>query len=145
MRNNTVRTFSRLHRRLYRATNGRVGRRLPRIDAPMLLLTTTGRRSGKPHTVPLLFLSEGDGWLVIASYGGRDHHPAWYLNLVADPSCTVQVDGKSAPATATTLDADARTQLWPKVVAAYDGYAAYQAKTERQIPLVLLTPTQSSS
>ncbi len=117
-----------------------MGRRLPRIDAPMLLLTTTGRRSGRPHTVPLLFLTDGDGWLVIASYGGRDHHPAWYLNLVANPSCSVQINGRRLAAVAATVPKDGRDELWARVVNAYDGYAGYQAKTEREIPLVRLTP-----
>ncbi len=138
MRDGGVRALSRLHRRLYRATGGRIGRRLPRIDAPMLLLTTTGRRTAKPHTVPLLFLPEGDGWLVVASYGGRDHHPAWYLNLVADPTCTVQIEGTTTAATARTTGAEDRARLWARVVAAHDGYTAYQAKTEREIPLVVL-------
>ena len=82
---------------------------------------------------------------MIASYGGRDHHPAWYLNLVAEPSCTVQVDGRSTPATATTVGARERAEPWARVVAAYDGYADYQSRTEREIPLVVLTPDHSSS
>ena len=139
MRNGTVRTLSALHRVLYRTTGGRIGRTLPRIDAPMLLLTTTGRRSGRQHTVPLLYLQDGDGWLVIASYGGRDHHPAWYLNLVADSSCAVQIDGEYIDVRAETVGADRRAELWERVVSAYDGYRAYQAKTDREIPLVLLT------
>lgn len=140
MRDGTVRVVSALHRVAYRATGGRLGKWLPGVDAPMLLLTTTGRRSGEPRTVPLLYLDRDGGWLVIASFGGRDYHPAWYLNLQADPACEVQVDGARAPAVAATLPAERRAELWPEVVAAYPGYADYQAKTEREIPLVLLTP-----
>ncbi len=140
MRDGTVRAVSALHRGLYRATGGRVGKWLPGVDAPMLLLTTTGRRSGRPRTVPLLYLEEDGGWLVIASFGGRDYHPAWYLNLVAEPACEVQIDGARRPAVAATVAPERRAELWPQVVAAYPGYADYQAKTERAIPLVLLTP-----
>ncbi len=134
-----MRAASAVHRVLYRATGGRVGRRLPGVDAPMLLLTTTGRRSGRARTVPLLYLDRDGGWLVIASFGGRDYHPAWYLNLQADPACEIQVDGARVQAVAETVPPDRRAELWPEVVAAYPGYADYQAKTEREIPLVLLS------
>ncbi len=138
MRNGTVKGLSALHRGLYRATRGRVGKWLPGVGAPMLLLTTTGRRTGREHTVPLLYLEEEGGWLVVASYGGRPYHPAWYLNLVARPECEVQVDGRRMPAVAATVGPERRAELWPKVVAAYPGYEDYQSKTNREIPLVLV-------
>ncbi len=140
MRDGTVKVVSALHRGLYAVTGGRVGKWLPGVAAPMLLLTTMGRRSGRPHTVPLLYLDQDDGWLVIASFGGRDYHPAWYLNLLADPRCEVQIDGERTPVVADTVPAERRAGLWPEVVAAYPGYAEYEAKTTREIPLVLLTP-----
>ncbi len=104
----------------------------------MLLLRTTGRRSGKPHTVPLLYLRQGAAFVVIASWGGRDRHPEWYLNLSADPQCSVTVDGKVRSVSARTTVGEERANLWARAVAAYDGYAGYQAKTERKIPVVLL-------
>ncbi len=140
MRDGTVRAVSALHRVLYRATGGRLGKWLPGVDAPMLLLTTTGRRTGQRRTVPLLYLERDGGWLVIASFGGRDYHPAWYRNLVEEPACEVQIDGTRHRATAAVLAPERRAELWPEVVAAYPGYADYQARTDREIPLVLLTP-----
>ncbi len=140
MQDLTVKLLSAVHRELYRWTGGRLGKRLSRVDAPMLLLTTTGRRSGKQHTVPLLYLDVEDGWLVIASFGGRDYHPAWYLNLVAEPECVVQIDDRRVKAVAASVPADRRAELWPQVVAAYPGYADYEAKTDREIPLLVLRP-----
>lgn len=136
MRDAQVRRMSRLHRRLYRLTGGLVGRRLANND--MLLLTTTGRRTGRPHTVPLLYLREGDALVVIASYGGRDHHPAWYLNLVATPEVEVQVRKGRLKALARIADSEERASWWPRVVDAYGDYAVYQTRTHRVIPVVLL-------
>ena len=136
MRDAQVRRMSRLHRRLYQLTGGVVGKRL--VDNDMLLLTTTGRRTGRPHTVPLLYLREGDALLVIASYGGRDHHPAWYLNLVATPEVEVQVRKGRLKALARIADSEERASWWPRVVDAYGDYAVYQTRTHRVIPVVLL-------
>ncbi|MEX1134006.1 MAG: nitroreductase family deazaflavin-dependent oxidoreductase [Acidimicrobiia bacterium] len=136
MRDAQVRRMSRLHRRLYRLTGGLVGRRLANND--MLLLTTTGRRTGRAHTVPLLYLREGDALVVIASYGGRDHHPAWYLNLVATPEVEVQVRKGRLKALARIADSEERASWWPRVVDAYGDYAVYQTRTHRVIPVVLL-------
>jgi deazaflavin-dependent oxidoreductase (nitroreductase family) len=107
----------------------------------MLLLSTKGRRSGKTHTVPLLYLRDGGDLVVIASWGGRDHHPEWYLNLCANPDSEVQVKGRRFQVQAATADAERRTRLWPWVLDAYDGYREYQSRTEREIPLVILTQT----
>ncbi len=104
----------------------------------MLLLTTTGRSTGKPHTVPLLFLAVDDARVVIASYGGRPSHPEWYRNLVAEPAATVEVDGRTLPVTASTATAKEKERLWPLALAAYPGYATYQTRTERDIPMVWL-------
>jgi len=136
VRDSTVRRLSRLHAFLFRATRGLVGRRL--VDNDMLLLTTTGRVSGEPHTVPLLFLSEGDTLVVIASYGGRDQHPDWYLNLVEEPHVEVQVRGERRKMRARTADPEERAEWWPRIVRAYDGYREYQGRTDRVIPVVLL-------
>ena len=141
MHDRTARTLSTLHTLLYRITRGRLGRRL--VDNDMLLLTTTGRISGKTHTVPLLYLEDGGALVVIASWGGRPDHPHWYENLVTQPSCFVTLPGRRFPATARTASPDERHQWWPKVVAAYDGYATYQSRTDREIPIVYLEPVQA--
>jgi deazaflavin-dependent oxidoreductase (nitroreductase family) len=132
----TIRALSGLHIGLYRATRGRLGRRLARHD--MLLLTTAGRRSGRPHTVPLLYLRIKGELAVIASYGGHASHPDWYRNLLADPEAEVQVNGERFPVIARTAEPAERHRLWALAVAEYPGYAGYQGKTDRLIPVVLL-------
>ncbi len=138
MRDSGVKRWSAFHRALYEATNGVLGRRL--VGNDMLLLTTRGRVTGEPHTVPLLYLRDGDRLLVIASYGGRDHHPAWYLNLLADPSVTARVGDRKMVLTARTASSAERDVWWPKVVASYSDYAVYQTRTDREIPVVALEP-----
>lgn len=107
----------------------------------MLLLTTTGRKTGKAHTVPLLYLSDNDQLVVIASYGGRDIHPEWYLNLDTTADVGVELAGRKRLMVAHTANSAERLKWWPKVVEAYDGYATYQSRTDREIPVVFLTPT----
>lgn len=131
--------MSSLHRVLYRSTGGAIGRRL--VDNDMCLLTTTGRQSGKQHTVPLLYLCDDERLVVIASWGGRDEHPHWYLNLLAKPDANVQVLNDRWPATATTASPADRTIWWPRVLDAYDGYAEYESRTAREIPVVFLDPS----
>lgn len=138
MHDRTAKYLSAFHRVLYRSTRGAVGRRL--VDNDICLVTTTGRRSGRPHTVPLLYLRDGDRIVVIASWGGRDEHPQWYLNLLADPRASVQVLADRWPVSARTADAEERATWWPKVLSAYDGYAEYESRTEREIPVVFLDP-----
>lgn len=142
MKDSAVKRWSAVHRVLYRSTRGLVGRRL--VDNDMLLLTTTGRHTGKPHTVPLLYLSDDDRLIVIASYGGRDRHPEWYLNLRSTPEVTVELPGGRRHLTARTVSPEERRELWPRVVAAYDGYAVYESRTEREIPVVMLEPRTGS-
>ena len=138
MRDTTVKWLSTIHTWMFRATNGEVGKRLVAND--VMLLTTKGRITGTSHTVPLLYLRDDDGLVVIASYGGRPHHPEWYRNLVADPLASVQVLGEHRTVTARTADADERAAWWPRIEAAYSGYAEYQSKTDREIPVVFLEP-----
>ena len=121
---------------LYRMTNGVIGRRL--VNNDMLLLTTRGRTSGRDHTVPLLYLRDGERLVIIASYGGRPAHPAWYRNLVADPRVEVQVDGDRRPMLASTMSGEDRTAWWPRIVEAWNDYDTYQSRTDRQIPVVWL-------
>jgi F420H(2)-dependent quinone reductase len=136
MRDSMVRRLSRFHRRLYRLTRGALGRRLVHND--MLLLTTYGARTGRDHAVPLLYLRDGDRLVVIASYGGRPHHPQWFQNLVANPEAIVQVRSKRWPVRARAATPDERSEWWPRVLAAYYKYREYQSNTDRVIPVVFL-------
>ena len=106
----------------------------------MLLLTTTGRVTGSPHTVPLLYLSDHPDYVVFASWGGRPNHPEWYLNLVGHPQGVVQVDALSVPVVARTTAGAERERWWAAAQRAYDGYTVYQSRTDRQIPVVVLEP-----
>ena len=140
MKDSAVKRWSALHRALYRVTGGFLGRRL--VDNDMLLLTTTGHRSGRLHTVPLLYLRDGRSLVVIASYGGRPHHPSWYDNLVAEPAVEVQIRSERVPMVARTATPEERSHWWPRVIAAYEGYATYQSRTDREIPVVVLEPVE---
>ena len=136
MRDSTAKHLSTLHTGLYRLTGGVIGRRL--VDNDMLLLTTSGRITGRDHTVPLLYLEADDGWVVIASWGGRPDNPEWYKNLEAQPKATVKIRSRAHPVTARTADRNERAVWWPRVVNAYEGYATYQSRSSREIPLVFL-------
>lgn len=138
MRESSIRRLSRIHRLVYEMTGGVVGRRLVAND--MLLLTTIGRRSAKPHTVPLLYIKDGDRFVVIASFGGRQHHPAWYLNLTANPNVELQIRNRRLAAVASTASSEDRSRLWPRITKTYRGYASYQTRTDRIIPVVFLDP-----
>jgi len=105
-----------------------------------LLLTTTGRKSGEPLTMPLIFCKSDTGYAVIASKGGAPAHPSWYLNLQANPNVHVQVKADKFQAKARTANPAERAALWKKMVAIYAPYDKYQAKTEREIPVVILEP-----
>jgi deazaflavin-dependent oxidoreductase (nitroreductase family) len=132
------RLLTRWHILLYRATGGRVGHNLGKM--PILLLTTTGRKSGQPRVTPLTYLSEGDQLVLIASNAGYDNDPAWWLNLQARPQAVAQVKGRSLRVTAVRATPEEKARLWPRVVEMYAGYADYQRRTARDIPLVMLQP-----
>ncbi|KAB2387884.1 nitroreductase family deazaflavin-dependent oxidoreductase [Actinomadura montaniterrae] len=103
-----------------------------------LLLTTTGRRSGKEYTTPLIYQPEGDVYLVVASKGGADEPPEWYLNLEANPEVKVQVKGDRFTARARTATAEEKPAFWKKMTATWPAYDEYQEKTDREIPVVVL-------
>jgi deazaflavin-dependent oxidoreductase (nitroreductase family) len=105
-----------------------------------MLLTVMGRKTGRRLTVPLLYLQDDERVVVVASKGGMDHHPLWYHNLVANPDVEVQVGAETRAMTARTATPVEKTALWPKVIAVYRDYADYQARTSRDIPVVILTP-----
>lgn len=124
----------------YRLSGGWLGGRFLG-GAPVLLLTTVGRRSGQPRTAPLLYLSEGDDLVVVASKGGMSHHPLWYRNLEANPRVEVEIGNQRRTMVARPATATEKATLWPRLVAMYRDYDAYQARTERDIPVVILSPT----
>ena len=105
---------------------------------PTLILTTTGRRSGQPLVLPLIYGETDNGYVVIASKGGAPQHPAWYLNLAAQAEVDVQVVADRFRAKARTATGEERAELWKKMVAIYAPYQDYQAKTDREIPVVVL-------
>ncbi len=133
------RAATRLHTRLYRATRGRIGGRI--AGGPVLLLTTTGRKTGMERTVPLLYLRDGEDLVLVASNGGTATHPTWWLNLREDRVATVEVGERRLSVRAREASAGERKRLWPLLVEMYGGYEGYQEKTDREIPVVLLRPT----
>ncbi len=128
-----------IHRPLFRLSKGRIAG--TGAGMPVLVLTTTGRKSGQKRptmlTSPLQF---EDSIVLVASRGGDDRNPDWFLNLRADPQVEVEMDGVMRPMTAHVADATEKADLWPKIVADHDNYAGYQKKTDRDIPVVVLTP-----
>ncbi len=131
-----VKLFGKAHKVVYRMSGGRVFAKLG--EAPMLLLTATGRRSGKPRTTPLLYVEDGDGFAVVASFGGAPEHPSWYRNLQKNPEATLQIENRVIPVTASTATPEEKKRLWPRLTAIYPDYDTYQKETTRDIPVVLL-------
>jgi deazaflavin-dependent oxidoreductase (nitroreductase family) len=127
-----------LHRLMYRLTGGLLG--ASSSVGPMLLLTTKGRRSGEARTVPLLYMEDGSRFVVVGSNGGRPAPPAWLLNLRANPNAEVQVGRQRHRVRAEILDGAARGPLWERLTKFYEGWAHYQALTDRSIPAVVLQP-----
>jgi deazaflavin-dependent oxidoreductase (nitroreductase family) len=134
------------HVRRYKASKGADGHMWDQLGAPgtypCLLLTTVGRKSQEPRTTPLVFGRDGDNYLVIGSKGGRPTHPAWYLNLVANPQVELQVGAEIFSATAHTATGDERAKLWEKMRSVYPLYDEYEVRIgeAREIPLVVFTP-----
>ncbi len=120
----------------FRANGGNVGGQFE--GSPMLILTTTGAKTGKQHTTPLMYLPYGDRLVVFASKAGADTNPDWYHNIVAHPMATVEVRNKIFEATATIETGEFRDQLFAKQAQLYPGFADYQRKTRRKIPAVSL-------
>jgi deazaflavin-dependent oxidoreductase (nitroreductase family) len=129
--------FGRQHVERYRATDGEEGHEWQGTNT--LLLTTTGRRSGEPRTTPLIYAPAGDdAYTVIASKGGSDSPPAWYLNLSENPDVEVQIMGDRFKAHARTADAEEKPAMWATMVGEWPDYDAYQRTTTREIPVVVL-------
>lgn len=128
------------HRAVFNATKGRVGGRV--AGMPVLAVTTTGRKSGKKRITMLTSpVQDGDKIVLIASYGGDDRHPAWYLNLRDNPRVEIVGMGRQEAMTARTATPEEKAVLWPRVTEKYNGYAGYQTRTDRDIPVVILEPS----
>ncbi len=137
-----IKAFSWFHRIVYRLTGGRLLGVV--VGAPVLLLTTTGYRTEKRRTKPLLYLMEDGAYVVVASYAAMPSNPAWYRNLKSHPAALIQVKNRRLRVKAETVSAEARAGLWPKLTAMYPGYDDYQARTRRQIPVVILRPADTT-
>lgn len=134
-----IRWLSRANVWVYRQSGGRVGGRWLR-GAPVCLVTVTGRRSGQPRTLPLLYLEDGERLILVASQGGMPTHPLWYRNLQAHPDCEVQIGREQRKMRARTASPEEKRAYWPRLTAMYRDYDDYQARTERDIPVVILEP-----
>jgi F420H(2)-dependent quinone reductase len=133
-----LKNFSRAHIWTYRHTGGLLGSRL--LWLPAALLTTTGRRSGKKRTTATLCLIDGDRVVLPASFGGRDHDPAWYLNLKDDPQVEVQYGSRTTPMIARDATPDERKTYWRRLTRMYPPYRGYREAADRVIPLVVCEP-----
>jgi F420H(2)-dependent quinone reductase len=128
---------------LYNLTGGRIQMNSAQDPVGLLALTTTGRKSGQPRTVSLVYIKSGSSYVVAASNAGRDKHPAWYLNLRSNPQVTVRIKNQQFKAVTATVDPEQRKQLWEQLVKASPMFARYPKLTRREIPIVLLHPLES--
>lgn len=137
-KDSVLKVINNLHISAYRRTGGLVGGQIGRMR--VLLLTTTGRKTGKHRTVPVLYDTDGQDLVIIASNGGAPTHPAWYSNLEANPQVEVELGSEKQKLVARTVSPEERSRLWERMVAKYPGYAGYQKKVERVLPVVVLRP-----
>ena len=129
--------FGAEHVRVYRETSGERGYHWR--GTTILLLTTEGRVSGEQRTTPLIHRTDGEDWVIVASKGGAPEHPGWYQNLQANPKASIQVKGEEIPVRATDAEGAERARLWDLMAEVWPAYEDYQAKTDREIPVVVLT------
>jgi F420H(2)-dependent quinone reductase len=137
-----LRRLTGVHVHVYRLTKGVVGHQFPGAP-PMLLLDHVGARSAVKRTTPLVYIDDSPDVVLVASKGGHPRNPAWYHNLRANPDTTVQIGATRRAVHARIATAEERKRLWPKAVETYSGYGGYQARTDREIPLVILEPRQA--
>jgi deazaflavin-dependent oxidoreductase (nitroreductase family) len=129
--------FGAAHVLVYRETSGECGYHWR--GTTILLLTTVGRTSGESRTTPLIHRTDGERWVVVASKGGAPENPSWFENLKANPEAAIQVKGEEVPVRATTAEGEERTRLWSLMAEVWPAYDTYQAKTDREIPVVVLS------
>jgi deazaflavin-dependent oxidoreductase (nitroreductase family) len=125
------------HVRVYRETGGEHGYHWRGTE--ILLLTTKGRKSGEPRTMPLIHRADGDRWVIVASKGGWEHHPVWFQNLSAEPNAEIEVRADRIPVTASVAEGPERERLWSLMTEVWPAYDEYQARTDREIPVVVLS------
>lgn len=135
---NAQKWATKLHAAAFRASGGKVGGRM--LKSPVLLLLTTGRKTGQRRTTPLLYLQEGDRYAIVASNGGTSKHPVWWLNLRANPDAAVEIGATKVRVRARETQGEERERLWRGLVGMYPPYEGYQKKTDREIPVVILEP-----
>lgn len=140
-----IKVMSAVHRRMYKATGGRLGKKWHVGSAvfkgvPVCLLTTTGAKTGLPREVPLLYMADGDRVILVASQGGLPSNPQWFRNLQANADVQVRIGRKVRPMRARVATADERAVLWPRLVDLYADFASYATWTEREIPVVICEP-----
>ena len=123
---------------LYRATGGRIGGKMGRVG--VLLLTSTGRKSGKQRTVPLVYIRDGAAYVITASAGGADKHPGWFFNVRSNPQASIEVKDKRIPVVAEVAGTEKKPELWARLVEVAPNFAGYQKRTSRDIPMVILHP-----
>jgi deazaflavin-dependent oxidoreductase (nitroreductase family) len=128
-----------LHTWVYKKSGGVMGGHFV-FGAPIVLLTTTGRKSGKARTCPLIYLRDGERLILVASKGGHPHHPAWYMNLCSQPLVDVQLGEQQLKMRAVTGTPEQKAKYWQRLCAIYPPYQSYQNRTDRDIPVVILQP-----
>jgi F420H(2)-dependent quinone reductase len=133
---NTIRRLGRLHAWLWKLCGGKLDSAFGKL--PLTMLTTTGRKSGRRRTTPVLYFQDGTGLIVVASFGGNDMHPAWYLNLEQCPDAEVIVKGEHRRVIARKLSPEEKTIIWTRLVQLYPQFETYQRRTRREIPLMRL-------
>ena len=129
--------FGQEHVAAYRESGGERG--YDWRGTTILLLTTEGRSSGEPRTMPLIHRTDGDRWVVVASKGGAPAHPSWFQNLQANPEATIQVRAEEIPVRASVAEGEERRRLWAQMAEVWPPYDDYQARTDREIPVVILS------
>jgi deazaflavin-dependent oxidoreductase (nitroreductase family) len=135
-----IQFFIGLYTFLYRLSGGAIGGKM--MGMPVLLLNSTGRKTGKQRTTPVSYFRDGDSYVVTASNGGADRHPGWFYNLRSNPEMTIQVMAENLKVVAEQASPEERSRLWAKLIQLAPGFAQYQQKSSREIPMFILRPVK---